>query len=180
MVDIARDERLRESVRIYVICPASYSFWAIIMVCDTEKPSLRPASCWRVDVVKGGAGDFFRGLTLMSPTVNEAPAHFSRNSLANASSGRRCESSASRLIPPGSMKRAVTRKYGSDLNELISFSRSTIRRTATDCTRPADKAGLIFFHNTGDTSNPTMRSSTRRACCASTRLMSISRGFSMA
>ena len=39
------------------------------MVCDTVKPSLREASCCRVDVVKGGAGVRLRGFTCMSPTV---------------------------------------------------------------------------------------------------------------
>ncbi len=31
------------------------------MVCDTVKPNLRDASCCRVEVVNGGAGDFFTG-----------------------------------------------------------------------------------------------------------------------
>ncbi len=52
--------------------------------------------------------------------------------------------------------------------------------TATLCTLPADNAGLIFFQSTGDSSKPTMPSSTLRACCASTRLRSMSRGFSIA
>ena len=42
------------------------------------------------------------------------------------------------------------------LNFFISFSRSTIRRTATDCTRPADNAGFRRFQSTGESSNPTM------------------------
>lgn len=66
---MASDERLVESVRIYVMCPASYSFWATIMVCDTVNPSLRDASCCSVDVVKGGAGERFTGRTCMSVTV---------------------------------------------------------------------------------------------------------------
>ena len=55
-----------------------------------------------------------------------------------------------------------------------------MRRTATDCTRPAERAGFTFFHNTGESSKPTIRSRIRRACWASTRLMSMSRGFSIA
>ena len=31
-------------------------------------------------------------------------------------------------------------------------SRSTTSRVATDCTRPADRAGMTFFHSTGLTS----------------------------
>jgi len=34
------------------------------MVCATEKLSFRPASCCSVDVVNGGAGDFFPGFTV--------------------------------------------------------------------------------------------------------------------
>ena len=33
-----------------------------------------------------------------------------------------------------------------------SRSRSTTMRVATDCTRPADRRGLTFFHRTGATS----------------------------
>ena len=33
-----------------------------------------------------------------------------------------------------------------------SRSRSTITRVATDCTRPADRRGMTFFHSTGETS----------------------------
>ena len=32
----ASSERLRESVRIYVMCPFSYKRWATDIVCDTE------------------------------------------------------------------------------------------------------------------------------------------------
>ncbi|CAL9458324.1 hypothetical protein SUDANB123_02612 [Nocardiopsis dassonvillei] len=33
-----------------------------------------------------------------------------------------------------------------------SRSRSTTRRVATDCTRPAESLGMTFFHSTGETS----------------------------
>ena len=39
---------------------------------------------------------------------------------------------------------AVTRYDASDWKACISRSRSTIRRTATDCTRPAESAGFTF------------------------------------
>ena len=63
---------------------------------------------------------------------------------------------------------------------MISRSRSTSSHTATLCTRPADSDGRTFFHSTGDSSKPTRRSSTRRACWALTRFMSTVRGFSIA
>ena len=63
---------------------------------------------------------------------------------------------------------------------MISFSRSTTRRRATLCTRPADRPRWILRHRIGESSKPTRRSSTRRACWALTRLSSMSRGVSMA
>ena len=63
---------------------------------------------------------------------------------------------------------------------MISLSLSTISRRATDCTRPAESFGWIFLQSTGESSNPTRRSSTLLACWAFTRFMSISRGFSIA
>ena len=150
------------------------------MVCDTVNPNLRDASCCRVEVVKGGAGCFFSGFTEMSLTENDALAQSLRNCLAASRSDRRRCSSAFTTLPSGVENWAVTRKYGSLLKFLISFSRSTIKRTATLCTRPAESDGLILRHSTGDSSKPTMRSSTRRACWASTRLRSMLRGVSMA
>ena len=49
-----------------------------------------------------------------------------------------------------------------------------------DCTRPADREGFTFLQSTGDNSKPTILSRIRRACCAFTRLRSISRGCSIA
>ena len=63
---------------------------------------------------------------------------------------------------------------------MISRSRSTMSRTATLCTRPAERFGCTFRQSTGLSLNPTRRSSTRRACCAFTRLRSMVRGFWMA
>ena len=53
-------------------------------------------------------------------------------------------------------------QYSSETNLRISSSRSQIRRTVTDCTRPADNAGFTLRHKIGESSNPTIRSSTRR------------------
>ena len=53
---------------------------------------------------------------------------------------------------------ATTRNAASVLNLFTSRSRSTTKRTATDCTRPAESDGFTFFHNTGDSSKPTKRS----------------------
>ena len=40
-------------------------------------------------------------------------------------------------------------QYSTGLNALISRSRSTMSRTATDCTLPADSPGRTFFHRIG-------------------------------
>jgi hypothetical protein len=53
------------------------------MVLATEKPSLRLASCCSVEVVNGGAGDFFAGLVSMSATEKSAGMHFSRKAFSH-------------------------------------------------------------------------------------------------
>ena len=78
------------------------------------------------------------------------------------------------------MKSPSILKWLTGSKAFISRSRSAMRRTATLCTRPALRLFLlvlIFRHRTGLNSNPTMRSSTRRACCAITRSILTVRGF---
>ena len=154
------------------------------MVCDTENPNLRAASCCKVEVVNGGAGVFLVGRVTMSLILKSADLQDSRNACASSLVLKRLDNSAltSTFSPfaSGTSKTAVTRYHDSLTKAFTSRSRSTIRRTATDCTRPADKAGFTLRHNTGESSKPTMRSSTRRACCAFTKCTSMSRGFSMA
>ncbi len=45
-------------------------------------------------------------------------------------------------------------QYDALRKAIRSRSRSTTRRVATDCTRPADSFGMTFFHSTGETSKP--------------------------
>ena len=66
------------------------------------------------------------------------------------------------------------------MKALILSSRSQTRRRATVWTRPALRAPRTRRHRRLLTSKPTRRSMTRRVCCASTRCMSMSRGFAMA
>jgi hypothetical protein len=77
-------------------------------------------------------------------------------------------------------KLPITLKDPSDSNSCISLSRSTIKRTATDCTRHADNQVFIFLRNTGESSNHTKRSKILLACCASTKRKSIVLGFLIA
>ena len=67
--------------------------------------------------------------------------------------------------PPGvTVANSASRsQYSAARKAIRSRSRSTTRRVATDCTRPADSRGMTFFHSTGETSYPYSRSSTRRA-----------------
>ena len=62
---------------------------------------------------------------------------------------------------------------------MISSSLSQIIRSATDCTRPALKPLFTFTQRSGLIVYPTIRSSILRACCASTRFISRSRGCLM-
>jgi len=70
---------------MYVIKPASYKRCAIFIVLLTEKYNFLAASCWRVDVVKGGAGDFLAGLLSNADTEKSAFLLSSKNALASCS-----------------------------------------------------------------------------------------------
>ena len=149
------------------------------MVCDTVNPSFLAASCWRVEVVNGGAGVRRSGFFCMEAMVNLASLHFPRKASASSRVGKRRSSSA-RISLPATTNCAVTRKYGSALKACTSRSRSTMSRTATDCTRPAESCGFTLRQSTGESLKPTRRSSIRRACWALARFMSRWRGCSMA
>ena len=49
--------------------PASYKRWATCIVFPTGYPSFLEASCCKVDVVNGAAGDFFAGFFCKSAIV---------------------------------------------------------------------------------------------------------------
>src|SRR6185437_11429039 len=75
---------------------------------------------------------------------------------------------------------ASTVQYSTGLNARISCSRSTMSRSATVCTRPADSPFFTVFQRRGLALYPTSRSSTRRACCASTFFSSMEVAWRMA
>ncbi len=52
-------------------------------------------------------------------------------------------------VAPSGLRRAVIRQYSSETKARISFSRSAIRRVATDWTRPALRPRATFFHKRG-------------------------------
>ena len=66
----------------------SYSCWATAMVRLEEKPSLREASCWRVEVMNGGAALRLRSLLSTRATVQVAARAASAAAVAEPSSPR--------------------------------------------------------------------------------------------
>jgi len=152
--------------------PFSYSAWASRIVSREESRSLREASCWSVEVVNGAAGLRRYGLdstdetvpSVTTPAIAVALAS-SRCTAADVRSApsspksrpvaTRAPSTAARRASKDSSpraKRAVTSQYEADRNAMRSRSRSTTRRVATDCTRPADRPGPILRHSSGETS----------------------------
>src|SRR5574344_1830671 len=132
------------------------------MVFDTGNFNFRAASCCKVEVVKGGAGVRLPLFFCTSRTQNSAPVHASKNARASSGVAKRWFNSARSigdvpdtsasdpicswlLVPCSNKNSAVTRYCAVLLNCALSRSRSTIRRTATDCTRPADKPVVTYY-----------------------------------
>ena len=144
----------------------SYNCCAARIVRCVENRNLRTASCCKVDVVNGGAGERLRCFFSTLLTVNcpcELTNKRSRKALACASLAI---SNCSNLRPSKVCKRAlkaclafsihaVIVQYSWLTNFSICSSRSTIKRKAGLCTRPADKPCLILRHNNGDKLKPT-------------------------
>src|SRR3954452_6922573 len=133
------------------------------MVWLAEKANLRAASCCRVDVVNGGGGFFEKGLVSTEETVNW-PA--STTALAASASPLLPMVSRSIFVPssctsrpvndwPSASNVALIDQYSWGLKTSISRSRSTISRSATDWTRPADLAPGSLRHRIGDKVKPT-------------------------
>src|SRR3989344_7383127 len=127
--------------------------------------------CCRVEVVKGGRG--FRLICFCSTfsTAYSAPARFFSIAFASFSFGISnfprfllffFASSASKETP-AFLNRAAIVQYSWATNFCISFSRSETRRTATDCTLPADNLLATFFQRKGESLYPTSRSRILRA-----------------
>ena len=138
-----------------------------------ENPSLRFASCCNVDVVNGAEGRCDAGFSSTDVTVHGMPRFSpSASDVAACSSSRVtvCEvswplslkslpvatrrSSTFTSVAPNSLaplrSRASRSQKPALTNARRSSSRSTMRRTATLCTRPAERPVCTFFHSTGD------------------------------
>jgi hypothetical protein len=167
------------------------------MTCWADRRSLRPPSCCSVEVMNGGLGELRYGFwsTLRTANGRAGSAAASRSARAWSTTttpargwpsspksfpvATRTESIATRVaVNAGAVALvATTSQYGARTNRIRSCSRSTTRRTAGLCTRPADSPGLTRRHRTGDTSYPYRRSRSRRVSAASTRPWWIARGF---
>ena len=85
------------------------------------------------------ASDF--SLTAPSAPKSEVAATFLSSTLSR------------RALNPRSAA-AVISHHDDEIKAIRSRSFSTIRRVATDCTRPAEMRGITFFHKTGDKRYP--------------------------
>jgi len=133
------------------------------MVRWAVKPSLREASCCRVEVMNGGLGARLTGFFSTELMVKVPALIASRAAVAMASevmSSRWTRLPAcltSRVVNGGlsAARSASTDQYSCALKASISSSRSTTIRRATDCTRPAERAPGSLRHSTGDRVKPT-------------------------
>src|SRR5271168_5029599 len=141
----------------------SYSFCAARIARSAEKPSLREASCCSVEVVKGGGGERRAGFFSTDETLNVAASTAALAACAEPSLPRSnlvsllpsCLTSRARNGSPPAETSASTLQYSWVLNASISISRWTIRRSATDCTRPADREPGSLRQSTGERVKPT-------------------------
>ena len=147
------------------------------MVFLTGKPRRVLAACCSVEVIKGADGFDWVGFSSRSATIKSDCSSSATIALVCASFF------SSRGLPAffTASRRMVSclacwlwvllwiSQYSTGVKARISRSRSTTRRVATDCTRPADSPRATFCHSNGDTMKPTTRSKNRLACCALTR-----------
>ena len=142
------------------------------MVICAPQPKRLPASCCIVDVVNGGFGFSVRGDSSIDLTVSGKPLKASTRDLAPDSSNNKISASDFSLTAPSAPKSdvaaifllstdkrralnpssaaAVISHQPDEIKAMRSRSFSTMRRVATDCTRPAEMRGITFFHKTGD------------------------------
>jgi len=147
------------------------------------KPSLRLASCWRVLVVNGGDGLRREAFVPTESTTGRSPRRavawcsaVSPSLMSSVLPAIRTRA-AVKVVPSAVASSASRVQYSRAVNARISRSRSTTIRTATDWTRPAERPLRTFLLISGLSVYPTRRSTMRRVCWASTRWLSISRGF---
>ena len=136
-------------------------------------------------MIKGALGRLLLGFSSTLITLYSAFSRLLTAALAWASfTGLNglpaCLATSKRNSDSAFLTSAWISQNSSGINALISRSRSTSKRTATDCTRPAESPRATFAHSKGDTIKPTTRSKKRRVCCAYTISVLSSPGVSNA
>ena len=129
------------------------------MVSPRRKPSLREASCCSVDVVKGGVGlrlwlprsipSTMNSASRIRAAARSAASAVSTASLLSSFPSRRFSRAVKGMPLPAAMS-ASTVQYSFGVKASISLSRSQISRSATDCTRPAERLPGSLRHRIGD------------------------------
>ena len=119
--------------------------------------SLREASCWRVEVVKGGAGVrlFSWRFTLETEKVPCSTAAMTASVSASLASSIFLSRPWNWALKDPALgatrpRSASMVQYSWGWKARISSSRSTTSRVATDWTRPADRPRRIFRHSRGE------------------------------
>ena len=131
--------------------------------------------------MNGGGACFFRSFVATDRTTKLACSRSDTTAVASASrvTFSACVPFLTTLVSNSGgtapASRAKRCQYSSATNRSISASRSHTSFSATDWTRPALRPRRTLSHNSGLSLYPTIRSSTRRACCASTIRWSIER-----
>ena len=139
-----------------------------------EKPRRLFASIWSEAVVKGGAGLRVPGVFETSLTRWSAFWSCSRKARASSSVSKSWLSFASKPKLPEILKVDLLANFS------MACSRSTIRRSAGLCTRPAEMAPGTFLRTMPDKSKPTSISKVWRACWLATISISTVRGVLIA
>ncbi len=134
------------------------------MVLRTEKPMDRAAACCSFGVVKGGAG-FCRRSRASTVVTRRAEASTCaltsraaslvarRGSVpSNWSLSPRQRTTRAGKAAPSFASVTGTEKYGTGTKASRSVSRSTMIRSATVCTRPADRPRQTLFQSSSETS----------------------------
>ena len=134
------------------------------MVREAEKPSREEAACCSVEVVKGGPGLRLVGFASTDMALKLAPSSIA---LMSSACSWLLMSSFWSFVPSKAVRRAskpslrgvlssaATSQYSSRTKRSISASRSQTSRSATDWTRPAERAPGSLRHSTGDSVKPT-------------------------
>ena len=106
--------------------------------------------------MNGGAGFFLRSPRVTERTMKRAPSTRAMTArVASSVASEAFSPSTSRSVAVNSggslaVRRACSVQYSTGTNAWISRSRSTISRTATDCTRPAESPRRIFLQSSGE------------------------------